>query len=263
MKISIALMQLASEEEKSKNLEKMLNSIKKLPKDVHLIIFPEYIMGYPKGGLTRSFVRKLAEPIDGEFVRELGSAAKERAAWVIFNMFEREGNEVYNATVVLDDEGRFVTKYRKVHLFDVLGFKESDTFDRGKGLTIFDYKGVKFGLAACFDVRFPELFRAMALKGVKVFILPAGWYAGPMKELQWLLMGQARAHENVVFMVGVGNAATPFIGRSYVADPFGIIRLDLGNGERVGIYDIDLEEIDKARRLLPLLDLRRPEVYLQ
>lgn len=263
MKMSIALMQLASEEEKSKNLEKMLDFIKELPEGVHIAVFPEYIMGYPRGDLTRGFVQNLAEPIDGEFVKELGRAAKNRAIWVVFNMFEREEGEIYNTTVVLDNEGRFVTKYRKVHLFDILGFKESNTFNRGKSLTIFDYRGVRFGLASCFDVRFPELFRAMALKDAKVFILPAGWYAGPMKELQWLLMGQARAHENVVFMVGVGNAASPFIGRSYIADPFGIIRLDLGSGERIGIYDIDLEEIEKARKVLPLLDLRRPDVYLQ
>ena len=74
-------------------------------------------------------------------------------------------------------------------------------------------------------------------------------------------MGRARAHENVAFMIAVGNTARPFIGRSYVADPYGVVRIDLGRGERTGLFDLDEKEVEEARRTLPLLDLRRAEVY--
>ena len=117
------------------------------------------------------------------------------------------------------------------------------------------------GLATCFDLRFPELFRKNALKGAQIFLVPSAWYKGIYKEAQWLVLGQARALENGVFVVGVGNSASPFIGRSYVIDPLGVIRADLGIGEKATKFKIDLNELHTVRKSMPLLNLRRSDLY--
>ncbi len=256
-----ALIQFSSGPNKEENLDRALNIIRGLPDGVDMAVFPEYIMGYPEEGLTPEFVSEIAEPLDGPFISSFREVAREKGTWLLVNFFEKGGKGVRNINVIVDRYGSIIAKYAKIHLFDIYGYRESDIFERGREVTIFDFEGLKVGVATCFDVRFPELFRKMALKGANVFLLPAAWYIGPAKEEQWLLMGRARAHENVAFMIAVGNTGKPFIGRSFVADPYGVVRMDLGRGERVGLFDLDKEEIEKARETLPLLDLRREEVY--
>lgn len=256
-----ALVQFSSGPDKDENLNKALNIIGGLPNDVDIAVFPEYMMGYPEEGLTPKFVSKLAEPLDGPFISSLRKAAKAKGIWLLINFFEKGERKPRNIDVIIDRGGNIVAKYAKVHLFDIYGCKESEIFERGKEVVIFDFEGLKVGVATCFDVRFPELFRKMALRGANVFLLPAAWYIGPAKEEQWILMGRARAHENVAFMIAVGNTGKPFIGRSYVVDPYGVVRMDLGRGERVGLFDLNKEEIEEARKTLPLLALRREDVY--
>ena len=157
--------------------------------------------------------------------------------------------------------GKITAKYRKTHLFTIPGYNESDIFTPGNEFVVFPYKDFTIGLATCFDLRFPELFRKTVLKGAQIFLVPSAWYKGMYKEDQWLVLGQARALENGVFVVGVGNSAFPFIGRSYVADPLGRIRLDLGIGEKATIFKIDINELHTARESMPLLNLRRSDLY--
>jgi len=259
--LKIALIQFASHPDKSFNLEKAKKFLNSLPSDVDIAIFPEYMMGYPEDVALKEYVEKMAEDENGEFLSSLRDCVKSKGIWTIVNVFEREGKKVYNTNFVIDDSGDIVARYRKIHLFDVLGYRESDYFSAGKEITTFQYRGVKLGLATCFDLRFPEMFRKMALMGVDVFVVPSAWYVGGLKEMQWQIIGQVRAHENVAFLIAVCNSAKPFVGRSYVADPYGVIRYELGIGERCGIYEIDLKELEKARRDLPLLNLRRTDAY--
>lgn len=259
--LRFALVQFSSGPDKNGNLTRALNIIKELPDGVDMAVFPEYMMGYPDGDLMPEFVSKLAEPVDGQFITSLREAARRKGIWLLVNFFERGKEKPRNVDVIINRNGDVAARYAKIHLFDVYGYRESDIFEHGRDVVTFDFEGLKVGVATCFDVRFPELFRRMAIEGAKAFLLPSAWYAGPAKEEQWLLMGRARAHENVAFMIAVGNSARPFIGRSYVADPYGIIRMDLGSGEKVGLFDLDEEEVERARKTLPLLALRRVDVY--
>lgn len=256
-----ALVQFSSSPNKGENLAKALELVEGLPDGVDMAVFPEYMMGYPEGGLTPEFASKLAEPIEGEFIASLREAARRKGVWLLANFFEKGEGKPRNVNVVINRGGDIVAKYAKLHLFDAYGYRESDIFERGDKVVTFDFEGLRVGVATCFDVRFPELFRRMATEGAKAFLLPSAWYAGPAKEEQWFIMGRARAHENVAFMIAVCNSAKPFIGRSYVADPYGIVRVDLGNGEKVGLFDLDEGEVDRAREAIPLLSLRRVDLY--
>jgi predicted amidohydrolase len=251
--VKIAMVQMASAEDKLENLKKILRFIHMLPEEVDIAIFPEYTMSYPEKGLTREHVKAISEHVDGSFVKEVSRAAAAKKIWLIINLYEREAGNVYNTNLVLNQEGKVVAKYRKIHLFDILGYKESEIFNSGNSITTFNCKGLKFGLAICHDIRFPELFRSMAMKGVETFLVSSAWFAGPLKEYQWHILGQARALENVAFLVNVNNAARPFVGMSYVADPYGVVRLNLGIGEKMGFFAINPSEIKQARKLLPLI----------
>ncbi len=255
--VRIALVQFSSSSNKKENLSKAIKIIKKVRGSADIAVFPEYMMGYTKDGLSKEWLNAQAEDLNGNFISELSAVAKEVGLWLLINMFEKDEDGIYNTNVVLDGNGEIVAKYRKIHLFDAYGYRESDLFKPGKELVTFDLSGVRFGLTICFDVRFPELYRALALRGALAFLTPAAWYVGLMKEWQWILMGSARAHENVAFFVGVGNSNQAFVGRSMVADPYGIIRLDMGAGEKVGFFDIDPNEVEDAKKVLPLLKLRR------
>jgi len=251
--VKIAIAQIASTGDKNENLKKALKFIDTIPEKVDMIVFPEYLMGYPESGLTRKYVETMAEKPDGEFIGEIKKASVNKGIWAVINFYERDSEKIYNASIVLDSEGEVAARYRKTHLFDILGYRESEVFNRGDKAATFHYKGLKFGLAICHDIRFPEHFRRMALEGAEVFLISSAWFAGPLKEHQWHILGQARAMENVAYLVNVCNAANPFVGMSYVADPYGLIRFSLGAGEKIGFFTINPEEIRQARRAMPLI----------
>jgi predicted amidohydrolase len=175
-------------------------------------------------------------------------------------IYEKDNVSIYNTAVVID-RGRVLGGYRKIHLFDALGYRESDVFCAGSSPVLFRVAEMKFGLVICYDIRFPELIRAEVMAGAQAIIAPAGWYAGPLKEEQWLSILMARAQENTSYLIGVGNSNPAFIGRSVVVDPLGVKILDLGSGDRIGLCDIEEDRISKAREILPLLKQAGGRVY--
>jgi predicted amidohydrolase len=209
-------------------------------------------MGFPQEGLSRKYLSALAEPLTGEFVTAIAEASKPLEVAVVVPIFEKGDGTVYNTAVVID-RGRVLGGYRKVHLFDALGYRESDMFTAGSSPVTFKVGELKFGLVICYDVRFPELIRAEVISGAHAVIAPAGWYAGPLKEEQWQSLLMARAQENTSYVIGVGNANRAFIGRSIVVDPLGVKVMDLGSGDRIGFHEIDESRVRKAREILPLL----------
>ena len=259
--LTVFLVQFESYQEKEKNLEKALRVINSIDDKSDIVIFPEYMMGYPTDNLTKKYIVENAETEQGPFISAIKKKAKEQAVAIIFNTFEKDASKIYNTVFAVDNHGEITAKYRKIHLFTIPGHNESDLFTPGNDFVVFSYKDFTIGLATCFDLRFPELFRKNTLKGAQIFLVPSAWYKGLYKEEQWLVLGQARALENGVFVVGVGNSATPFIGRSYVADPLGVIRLDLGIGEKTTTFKIDLNELHTARESMSLLNLRRSDLY--
>ncbi len=183
---------------------------------------------------------------------------------------ELDGGKVYNTAYVFDRQGRQIAKHRKVHLFDIdveggQSFRESDTLSAGNQVTVFDTEFGKIGICVCFDFRFPELGRLMALKGAKLILVPAAFNmtTGPA---HWQIMFRSQALNNQCFVAGTSPArdeASSYVawGHSLLVSPWGDIIKEAGEKEGFQITEIDLSEADRIRSQLPLLSARRTDVY--
>src|SRR5207302_8520882 len=168
----------------------------------------------------------VAEPLDGPFVTALGDGARRHGIAVVAGVFEPApgpDGRVLNTVVALGRDGAQLGAYRKIHLYDAFGYRESDRIRPGDGETLlFALDGVTFGVETCYDVRFPELTRHLAARGAEVVLLPAAWVPGPLKEAHWEVLVRARAIESTVYVAAAGLAAPRFTGSSLLADPMGV-----------------------------------------
>ncbi|MCD8014331.1 MAG: carbon-nitrogen hydrolase family protein [Lachnospiraceae bacterium] len=177
---------------------------------------------------------------------------------------------VYNTSYIFNRQGEQIAKHRKMHLFDIdirggQRFFESETLTAGSQVTVFDTEFGRMGLMICFDIRFPELARLMALNGARAILVPAAFNmtTGPA---HWELAFRSRAVDNQVFMVGCSPArdmesSYHAYGNSLVVSPWGDIRARLDERESILFCDIDLNETGTIREQLPLLRARRTDVY--
>ena len=216
-------------------------------------------------------LRAAAEPLDGPFCSGLASAAKETGVALVAGVFEPapEGR-VYNTAVAYDGAGELVASYRKLHLFDAFGHRESDQVAPGSVPVICTLAGVRTGLEICYDVRFGELSRTLAVAGADLLVLPAAWAAGLFKEEHWVTLVRARAIENTVWVAAVGQVPDPDepptraatgIGRSMLVDPLGVVRIDLGPGPGMAVAEVDEDLIGTVRAAVPSLANRREDVF--
>ena len=257
--ISIGILQFGSLADKEKTLEKIDLLLK--PKEADIIVMPEYTMGNPLD-MTPDEFSKYAEDIQGVFSKKILRYSVEYGIPIIAGIFEKTGGNIYNTAVKYSPDEDIEYMYRKIHLFDAYGYRETEYFKAGdKPSKIFDVKNVKFGIAICFDIRFPELFRYYSLNDVEVILLPSGWIRGPMKEESLRFLARARSHENVLYMVLAVQYGKDYTGRSMVVDPLGTVVHELGIGEKYSEYSIDADDIYKVREFLPLLRLRRSDLY--
>ena len=179
-------------------------------------------------------------------------------------MFEPAGGgRVHNTAVALDATGRLVAAYRKIHLFDSFGARESELVAPGDAPVVVELAGLRIGLITCYDIRFPEMARELVDQGADAFAVIAAWGSGPMKEDHWVTLVRARAIENTTWTIAVGQAPNPSardafgVGRSMLIDPMGAVRHDLGPGPAVQVGEIDARLTESVRRTLPSLEHRR------
>ena len=168
-----------------------------------------------------------------------------------------------NAVVHVRADGTLGGTYRKVHLFDAFGQRESARFVPGDPAApplVVDADGLRLGVLTCFDLRFPESARRLVDAGAQAIVVPAAWAAGPGKVEQWTVLARARALENVAWLVGVGMAGRGVCGSSLVVDPAGAVVEQLGLAPGSVVVDLDPARVVEARRRNPALDLRRYEV---
>jgi predicted amidohydrolase len=218
-----------------------------------------------------SDLRAAAEPLDGLFCSGLAAAAKDTGVALVAGVFEpAPDGRVYNTAVVFDGRGELVASYRKLHLFDAFGHRESEQVAAGSAPVACTLAGARTGLAICYDVRFPELFRALAAGGAELIVLPAAWAAGLFKEEHWVTLVRARAIENTVWVAAVGQVPDPDerptraatgVGRSMLVDPLGVVRLDLGPTPGVAVGEVDTDLIETVRATVPSLANRRDDVF--
>jgi deaminated glutathione amidase len=212
-----------------------------------------------------------AEPLDGSFCSGLATAAKDTGVAMVAGVFEPAGDgRVYNTAVVYDGTGELIARYRKLHLFDAFGQRESDQVAPGSEVVSCTLGGLRVGLEICYDLRFPEITRALTIGGADLIVVPAAWAAGLFKEEHWVTLVRARAIENTVWVAAVGQVPDPDetthrhlggVGRSMLVDPFGVVTADLGPRPCVRVADVDQTLIQEVRATVPSLANRRADIF--
>lgn len=268
MKLKLALCQMKVETDKLKNLQTAAQLAQQAAQSgAQLICLPEMFCCPYDNACFADY----AETMDGEIVHSLAEIARQAGCVLIGGSFpEREGGKLYNTSPVFSSKGKLLGRHRKLHLFDIdveggVRFQESDVLTAGNSCTLIDTEYGKIGVAICFDVRFPELFRTMALRGADLVFLPGAFNptTGPA---HWELTLRARALDNQLFVAACAPALDPdasyhSYGHSLVADPWGRVVRQLDDRPGILLVTIDLKEVEKVRRELPLLAARRPELY--
>ena len=223
-----------------------------------LICFPEqFATGWDPGSTRHT------EDIDGCIVSSLRDLAKENHIAILGSFRERRNPATppNNTAVLIDENGRILTSYSKIHLFSPGG--ENNSFSPGSELGIFRFGPLTCGIAICYDLRFPELFRLYANAGVEAMFVPAAWPAARMSH--WELFITARACENQMYVTGINTTGTnpvdTYSGGSMTADPTGSVISRAGPAEQLLFCDLDPDIVRSARSSFPVAKDCRPDLY--
>lgn len=260
-----AIVQFRASTDKEENLGRILSYARRAARrGAALCAFPEFMMFYTGPGQTARQLASLAEAAGGNFVTSIAQCAKDNGIQIVGSFYEksRKKDRVYDTAFIAGRDGRIISKYRKIHLYDALGFRESDKMAPGSRIERpADTAVGKVGMMVCYDLRFPEMSRALASSGSQVLIAPSAWVRGRMKEEHWVTMNRARAIENGCYVLAPDQVGNIYCGRSLAVDPFGKVLLDLKKREGIGMVEIDAEKIRETRKSLPLLKNRRTDIY--
>ncbi|MBE7699611.1 carbon-nitrogen hydrolase family protein [Oerskovia sp. Sa1BUA8] len=230
-----------------------------------LLVLPEYASGFDPRGVGVEH----AEPLDGPFVTTLARWAAETGVAVIAGTTlpgtgtvaaSAPAPRAVNAVVAIDGSGDLVGVYRKVHLYDAFGHRESDRLEPGPvdaPPTTMTVGGLTFGVMTCYDLRFPESARRLVDAGADVLVVPAAWAAGELKADHWRTLARARAIENTSVVLAVGQAGKGVTGRSLLVGPDGRVGLELDERADLRTADIDPDALDVVRAANPSLANRR------
>ena len=267
-KFRAALVQMKSSVDKNKNLSYSLKLIgRAAQKKAQLICFPEFQMAYSPAEQKPETLHEIAEKINGDFISALSNSAKKNKINVVATIYEiintnKQNQKVFDTAVIINERGKIQSVYRKIHLYDALGFKESKKLLAGNIIEKPTRTSVgNLGLQICYDMRFPEISRILTVNGANILVSPSAWVAGFMKQEHWEIMLKSRAIENGVYVIAPNQLGNIYCGHSMVIEPFGATLTDMGNREGMEILDIDNSRIDTVRRTLPLLRNRRRDVY--
>jgi len=248
--MQVVLVQEAASLDPVENRERLGSLV---PEGADLVVLPEaFARDFGDPG---SDVSPYAEPVDGPFAAEVERVAKIRDTTVVAGMFESSDGTPYNTVLV---RGGAHADYRKIHLYDSFGYRESDVLAAGpiSPLT-FQVGDLTVGLMTCYDLRFPELARLLVDAGAEAIVVPAAWVAGPRKVDHWTTLLRARAIENTVYVVGVGQPGPRYTGHSMVVGPLGDVLVEGGDASEILSADLDREAVVEARRTNPSLANRR------
>lgn len=253
-RLRVRLVQAASSLDPAENRARLARELE-ASEEGELVVFPEvFARDFGKPG---NDVSPFAEPLDGPFATALDQGARAAGVSVVAGMF-RVGDDPqrpYNTLVV---RGESSASYDKIHLYDSFGHKESDQLlPGGWAPVVVQIGGFRVGLMTCYDLRFPELGRALIDAGAEVIVVPAAWVAGERKVDHWLTLARARAIENTVYVVAVGQPAPRYTGHSTVVSPWGDVVVEAGPDEEVLTAVLERETLRAARHANPSLDNRR------
>lgn len=277
--LTIAAAQFAPSDDSAANLETVrAAAVDAAARGAALLVTPEY-SSYFTAEIDDRFVAA-AQPLDGPFVSGLQDIARDTGVALVVGIAETTEaatteaattagpTRFRNTLVAVLPTGELAATYRKVHLYDAFGSRESDRIESGdpEQLPVFELEGVRIGLETCYDLRFPEVTRRLAAPehgAADVVVLPAEWVRGPGKEHHWRTLLTARAIENTVWVVGVGQTPPIGIGASVVLDPSGVAVAAAGSTPGTLVATVDTAVTDAVRRVNPSLGLRRYDVALR
>ncbi len=267
----VGLVQINSQEDRQRNVSRAVELIGEAAgQGAQLVALPEYTTFLGRSDIQPQHV----EALDGETAQAFAAAAKRYNVWIHGgSLIERSGqpHKNYNTSLVFNPNGERVAMYRKIHLFDVDiapgSYRESDSLIPGEDIVTTDVNGVRLGLTICFDVRFPELYRALALAGAKIIAVPAAFTAFTGKD-HWEVLLRARAIENQCYIIapaqwGEHPVGRMCYGRSMIINPWGTVIAQAADGEGVVVANLDMHDLERIRKSVPSLANRRPSVYTQ
>jgi nitrilase len=265
----VAAIQMASGPNVTANLEEAERLIKTaVQQDAELVVLPE---NFAIMGLSEADKVAIAEvPGEGPIQQFLSQQAGRHGIWIVGGTIPIESGsmgKVYSASLLYDNQGDMIARYDKIHLFDVVledsseSYNESETIEPGDDVVVVDTPFGKLGMAVCYDLRFPELFRAMADVGMEICVLPSA-FTSITGRAHWESLLRARAIENLCYIIapdqgGYHKNGRETYGDSMIIDPWGVVLNRLPHGTGVVVSDIDLEKLRKTRKNFPALQHKR------
>jgi predicted amidohydrolase len=255
--LRLALVQRTASLDPAENRDVLAGLGDRLDPAVGLVVLPEAFAR--DFGTPGSDIAAFAEPLDGPFVGRLTELAGRLGTTVVAGMFEvsEDPERPFNTLAVVGPDG-LLTSYRKIHLYDSFGYRESDRLSAGPlEPVLVDVGGMSVGLMTCYDLRFPELARSLVDQGAELLVVPSAWVAGPGKVDHWRTLARARAIENTVYVAAVGQPGPRYTGHSLVVGPAGEQVAEVADGEHVLTATVDGETVAAARRTNPSLRNRR------
>ncbi|MGA8986790.1 carbon-nitrogen hydrolase family protein [Aeromicrobium sp.] len=254
----VALVQLVSTTDSSVNREAIRAQLATLQDtdELDLVVLPEAAMhdfGPPELDLAA-----VAEPLDGPFVRLIGEEARRLGTTIVAGMFEQTDDLPYNTLVVVGPDGELRDTYRKIHLYDSFGYRESERLRAGEITpVVIEIAGGSVGLMTCYDLRFPEHARALVDAGASTLVVPAAWVAGEHKLDHWRTLLAARAIENTMHVLAAAQGGERYTGHSLVVDAWGSIVAEADTAPGIVRANLDPEDLAHAREINPSLANRR------
>jgi len=261
--MKVALIQMNATNDKSRNIVRAVELVKEaMACQSRFVLLPE-VFNF-RGVLTQPRdIQGIAEPIGGESLRPFMALAKKHKVFILAgSVYEKVKGmkKVYNTSVLIDDNGKISTRYRKIHLFDaIIGkkvIKESKLFVAGRKMAIGVVDKLRVGLSVCYDLRFPRLYKNYAQQGVHVLCVPSA-FTKATGQAHWEVLLRARAIENLCYIlapnqIGHDGRGVPSYGHSMIIDPWGKILAEAsGDKEEIIYARLDKDVLAGARKLLP------------
>ncbi len=265
----VACVQMNSRTDKAANVAAAADLVRRAAAaGARLVVLPE-TWTFKNG---RAALAAAAEAVDGPSNSLLAALAAELDVYILAgSIYETSArpDRFGNASVLFDPSGAPLAVYRKIHLFDAVAgakvYRESDDLLPGDRLVTGDVDGVPVGLTICYDLRFPELYRALAVRGAKIIVVPSA-FTEATGRAHWEVLLRARAIENGCFVVAAGQWGVHgddrrCYGHSMIVDPWGTVLAVAADGVGLCDAELDLSAVDRAREQLPVLAHRRPQLY--
>jgi predicted amidohydrolase len=269
MRLAVALVQLDATADVDANIQRAVDLTDRAAADgARFIVLPEYLQ---YRGDDEGF-RASARPIPGPFTDAFAAVALRRSAWILLGSLAEASDDPrrpWNTSALLAPDGSIAATYRKIHLFDVAVDAgpvdtESARVTPGDVATCAEVDGIRVGLSVCYDLRFPELYRTLALAGAEVLVVPSNFTERTGRD-HWEVLLRARAIENGAWVLAPGQAGgppgQPAYGHSMVIDPWGTVVAQASDGVGIVHAMIDTDRVAAVRRQIPALANRRPETY--